>query len=68
MAPEAPLAVLERWEHHGAAWRALHVSDERAIVELCTCTGELVERLESADPGLIEYLRERPSSSAAGPA
>ena len=59
---ESPVEVLRRWEEHGAVWRALHVSDEHAVVELCTCTGEPVERLESGDPELVRYLRdhERP--------
>jgi hypothetical protein len=59
---EDPVEVLKRWEDHGAVWRAVHVSDERAIVELCTCHGEPVDRLESDDPGLIRLLRERPES------
>ncbi len=54
---ERPLDVLRRWEEHGATWRALHVSDARAIVDLCTCHGEPVERLESSDPELIRHLR-----------
>jgi hypothetical protein len=52
--------VLARWEHHGASWRAVHVSDSKAIVELCTCHGEPVDRLESDDPELIRFLRDRP--------
>jgi hypothetical protein len=59
---ETPVEVLERWEHHGAAWRAVHVSDTKAIVDLCTCHGEPVERIESDDPALIRLLRERPVS------
>jgi hypothetical protein len=54
--------TLQRWEDSGAVWRAVHVSDSKAIVDLCTCTGEPVERLESSDPDLIRLLRERPSS------
>jgi hypothetical protein len=54
--------ALQRWEDSGAVWRAVHVSDEKAIVDLCTCTGEPVDRLESSDPELIRLLRERPSS------
>ena len=56
-----PIETLRRWEDHGAVWRAVHVSDERAIVDLCACTGEPVDRLESSDPELIRYLRERPA-------
>jgi hypothetical protein len=56
---EAPVDVLERWEHNGATWRAVHVSDAKAIVDLCTCHGEPVERIESGDQRLIAFLRER---------
>jgi len=56
---ETPVEVLERWEEHGALWRAVSVGDERAVVDLCTCTGEPVERLESDDPELIRFLRDR---------
>jgi hypothetical protein len=51
--------VLRRWEDHGATWRVLHVSDAKAIVSLCACTGEPVDRLESSDPELIAFVRER---------
>ena len=56
---ETPVEVLERWEEHGAQWRVVSVGDEHAVVDLCTCTGEPVERLESGDPELIRFLRER---------
>jgi hypothetical protein len=56
--------ALRRWEDHGAVWRAVHVSDAKAIVDLCTCTGEPVDRIESDDPDLIAFLRERPTSAA----
>jgi hypothetical protein len=59
---ETPIELLRRWEDHGAVWRAVHVSDDRAIVDLCACTGEPVDRLESSDPDLIRYLRERPAA------
>ncbi|MEA2457219.1 MAG: hypothetical protein QOC95_191 [Thermoleophilaceae bacterium] len=62
MGSDDPVSVLRRWEEHGAAWRAVHVSDEWAIVDLCTCVGEPVDRIESADPALIALLRERPES------
>jgi hypothetical protein len=56
---ETPVEVLTRWEAHGAVWRAVHVSDSKAIVDLCTCFGEPVDRLESDDPRLVAFLRER---------
>ena len=35
----------------------LHLSDERAVVELLSCLGEPEDRIESGDPRLIERLR-----------
>jgi hypothetical protein len=61
---ESPRAVLDRWEKHGAVWRVARLTPERAVVDLCACTGEPVDRLESADRELIAYLRTRPSSEA----
>jgi hypothetical protein len=62
--PETPVERLERWEDFGAVWRTLEVSDERAVVQLCTCHGEPVDRLESDDPALVAYVRARASSEA----
>jgi hypothetical protein len=59
---ETPVEVLERWELGGAVWRAVHVSDHKAIVDLCTCHGEPVDRIESADRDLIALLHRRPTS------
>jgi hypothetical protein len=33
------------------------ISRKRAVVDLGTCMGEPVERLESDDPTVIDYLR-----------
>ena len=54
-----PVADLERWTDNGAVYRVLELRDDHALVQLCTCTGEPVDLLESDDPGLIAYLRER---------
>jgi hypothetical protein len=51
------IAELERWELFGARWRVVHLSDEHAEVELCTCAGEPLERRVSNDPRVIGYLR-----------
>jgi hypothetical protein len=59
MIPPDPVAALERWVEHGADYRVVHLSDALAIVDLCTCHGEPVDRLESDDERLIGYLRER---------
>ena len=55
------VTTLERWRKHGAGYRVLHLSDELAVVQLCTCFGEPVDRIESTDPRLVRYLRERDS-------
>jgi hypothetical protein len=49
--------ALERWVLFGAQWRIVDLSGQSAVVDLCACTGELVERLESDDPTVIRYLR-----------
>jgi hypothetical protein len=52
--------ALERWVLFGAQWRIVELSRERAVVDLCTCTGEPVERMESEDPAVIGYVRTAP--------
>ena len=59
------LADLERWELFGATWRVVELSDERAVLDMCACTGQLVERRVSADRALIHYVR---AASANAPA
>ncbi|MGO9751831.1 MAG: hypothetical protein ACLP8S_08550 [Solirubrobacteraceae bacterium] len=53
-----PLTIeqLERWVLSGAHWRAVEISNLHAVVDLCACTGEFVERRQSDDPALIDYL------------
>jgi hypothetical protein len=51
------LADLERWELFGATWRVVELSDEYAVLDMCACTGQLVERRESDDLALIDYVR-----------
>jgi len=57
MARPATIAELKDWELNGATWRAIEISDRRALVELCTCSGERVDVVESQDPELIEFVR-----------
>jgi hypothetical protein len=57
--PETAVAKLERWEALGATWRTLILTDEFAVVELCTCHGEPVDRIRSSEPALLRYLAER---------
>ena len=48
---------LEDWTLSGGSWRMVSISSDQAVVDLCTCTGEPMERLESDDPAVIAYLR-----------
>jgi len=57
--PETPLQQLERWEDFGATWRTLEMTDEQVVLQLCTCHGEPVDRLESTDAELVAYVRAR---------
>jgi hypothetical protein len=63
---DAPLTLadLERWELFGATWRVVELSDDRALLDMCSCTGQLVERRESEDPALIDYIRVRAAETA----
>ena len=62
------LSELEDWELHGATWRALELGKQRVVLELCSCSGEPMDRVESDDPALIEYVRDhRESDSQEGP-
>jgi hypothetical protein len=47
---------LERWALSGAHWRVVQITGQRAVVDLCACTGEPVERVESGDRAVISYL------------
>ncbi|MBV9466731.1 MAG: hypothetical protein JO169_11530 [Solirubrobacterales bacterium] len=57
MRPSLSIEDLERWEANGATWRVIEVTDQRAVVELCTCYGEPVDRLQGDEPELIEFVR-----------
>lgn len=45
-----------RWELFGGQWRVVEISRDDIVVELCTCTGDPVERRRTDDPALIEHL------------
>lgn len=55
------LETLESWRLSGGTWRIVSLSDERAVVDRCTYTGEPLERFESDDPAVIAHLRTRHS-------
>ena len=52
---------LYRWVLSGAHWRVVDISNRRVVVDLCACTGEPVERRQSDDPAVVDYLRTAPS-------
>ncbi len=49
---------LQQWELNGAVWRAVDVTDKRAVIDLCSCSGEPMDRVEGDDPELIAFVRE----------
>jgi|BarGraIncu00222A_1022003.scaffolds.fasta_scaffold32292_2 hypothetical protein len=55
---------LERWALFGAHWRVVELSSDHAVVDLCACTGELVESAECSDAAVIEYLRSAATDQA----
>lgn len=57
--PTLTLAELTRWEDNGATWRTLELTDEHAVVELCTCYGEAVDVVSGDSAELIAFVRER---------
>jgi hypothetical protein len=56
---ELTLADLRRWEEHGATWRLLESAEDRVEIELCTCSGEAVDRVQGRDPELLGYVHAR---------
>jgi hypothetical protein len=48
---------LERRVLSGAHWRVADISSEHAVVDMRTCTGERMKRVESDDPAVIGHLR-----------
>jgi hypothetical protein len=59
MPRQATIDELNDWERSGAVWRPVEIYPRRAVVDLCACTGELMERVEGEDPAFIEFVRAR---------
>ena len=58
-----PVAVLQRWANAGAVWRVIHRGEHAVTVALYQCDGgQEVDRIDSADPRLLDFLAERDSS------
>lgn len=51
------IAELEQWTLFGARWELVESATDHATVDMCSCTGELVERRRTEDPNVIEYVR-----------
>lgn len=52
------IAALERWVLFGASWAVVESSAGHVLIQLCSCTGEPVERRETRDPTVIAYVRQ----------
>jgi hypothetical protein len=63
---QSPVEKVRQWERSGAATRIVALSAAHAVVELCACTGETMERLSSDDPELLHMLAGRPAAVDAG--
>ncbi len=53
------VSELEDWERNGAVWQPVEIYAGKAVVDLCSCSGELMERVESEDPEFIDFVRAR---------
>ena len=58
-APSVTIEDLDRWEDNGAVWRPFEVTDTHAVIDLCSCTGEPMERVQSDAEDVIELARSR---------
>jgi hypothetical protein len=58
-APNTPLTSeeLARWVLFGARWRLVHLAGDHAVIDLCTCDGQPVERRITVDAKLVDELR-----------
>jgi hypothetical protein len=56
---QSTVRELEDWERNGAVWQPVEIYTGRAVVDLCSCSGELMERVESGDPEFIDFVRSR---------
>jgi hypothetical protein len=64
----APFSLedLRRWSAFGGDWRVLDARPDRVTLELCACTGETMERVESDDPELLAEAAAREASQGQG--
>jgi hypothetical protein len=57
MRQSVTIKELEDWELNGAVWRPVEVTDQRAVIDMCSCSGERMDRVQSDEPELIQYVR-----------
>jgi hypothetical protein len=57
---QTTIAELEDWERGGAVWRAVEITRDHAVVDLCACTGELMERVDADEPEVVAFVRAHP--------
>jgi hypothetical protein len=56
------LKTLRRWEDAGGHWRILAERAGSLVVSLERCDGgEEMDRIESDEPGFVDYVRSRSS-------
>jgi hypothetical protein len=58
---------LERWQETGGKLRVVELSSERAVIDLCACTGETMERWSTDDPALIVQVQRLLPDAGAEP-
>jgi hypothetical protein len=51
------ISELEDWERNGAVWRTVEFDRDRVVIDMCSCTGERMDRVASQEPDVIEYVR-----------
>jgi hypothetical protein len=54
---------LHQWQQTGGTLRVVELSEQQAVVDLCACTGELMERWSTRDPAIIRRLHAAASSA-----
>lgn len=56
---------IERWEAFGGTWDVRSVEQGRALIDLCRCDGgEVVETIDSGDPGIVRWAAVQQASRA----
>jgi hypothetical protein len=56
---DRPLTLdeLERWVLFGGRCRLAECSEDGAVIQLCSCTGELIDQRPTQEPAVIDFVR-----------